>query len=196
MPRSVGTASETLNPDNAGMPLAKSLEEIEMDKMRAKMSKDVEMRNARRAQRGKDMEAKGQDPQDVSDDEEDESELVVETVQRAVEAKGKSSEPLRTTNPIVPAIMPTTAAASATSMDSALTTMFSDDKRRGMRKLTVLMKPPSTKITRLCPYIESAFPLPCSTRITCVTSNIVATLYHGSKLHEPPPMEQAGFSTF
>ncbi|KAG7440639.1 uncharacterized protein BT62DRAFT_937789 [Guyanagaster necrorhizus] len=61
----------------------------------------------------------------MSQDEEDESEFVVQTVQKAVEAKAKSSYGPRTMVPLAPLVwLP----VSTTSMGIALGTMFLDDK--------------------------------------------------------------------
>ncbi|KAK0429938.1 hypothetical protein EV421DRAFT_1744710 [Armillaria borealis] len=60
---------------------------MNMDRLRANMNKDVTDRNARRAKRRKEITSKGGDPKDVSEDEKDGFDFVLQTVERAVEAE-------------------------------------------------------------------------------------------------------------
>ncbi|SJL13302.1 uncharacterized protein ARMOST_16742 [Armillaria ostoyae] len=112
--------TSTVNPK----PGPKSAEDVALDKLRAKMNKDVAMRNAKRADRRKELTAQGKDPKDVSEDEKDESDILIHTVRKAVEAKVLSSSPVKaaatTTAPA------TSATTTATSMDATLSTVFSD----------------------------------------------------------------------
>ncbi|KAK0229337.1 hypothetical protein EDD85DRAFT_974462 [Armillaria nabsnona] len=104
----------------------KSPEEMNMDKLRAKMSKDVMDRNARRAKRRKEITSKGGDPKDVSEDEKDEFNFVVQTVEKAVEAKLLTSPATKPLASGAPPAVATGSAASTTSMDSTLSNLFSD----------------------------------------------------------------------
>ncbi|KAK0195917.1 hypothetical protein F5146DRAFT_1133359 [Armillaria mellea] len=49
-------------------PGSKIAEDVALDKLQAKMNKDVAMKNARRADRRKELTAQGKDPMDVSED--------------------------------------------------------------------------------------------------------------------------------
>ncbi|KAK0216106.1 hypothetical protein IW262DRAFT_197073 [Armillaria fumosa] len=110
--------SSTTNP-------SKGPEDLNMDKLRAKMSKDVLDRNARRAKRRQELSARGGSPSDISEDEKDEFDLVVQTVQRAVEAKALSS-PVKASTATTPGTILSSDAAS-TSMDAALSRLYSDE---------------------------------------------------------------------
>ncbi|KAK0438525.1 uncharacterized protein EV420DRAFT_1316454 [Desarmillaria tabescens] len=100
--------------------LPKSSEDIALDKLRAKMSKEVAMRNMKRADRRKELTAQGKDPKDVSDDEKDESDVLIHTVHKAVEAKVASVSPVKTAATIA------SSTTTATSMDATLSMFFSD----------------------------------------------------------------------
>ena len=53
--------TSTVNPK----PGPKSAEDVTLDKLQAKMNKDMAMRNAKRADRWKELMAQGKDPKDV-----------------------------------------------------------------------------------------------------------------------------------
>lgn len=105
---------------------AKSLEEMNMDKLRAKMSKDVVDRNARRVKRRKEMAAKGRDPKEVSEDEKDEFNFVIQMVEKAVEAKLLTSPTSKPSAGAAPPVAAAGTASSTTSMDATLSSLFSD----------------------------------------------------------------------
>ena len=99
--------------------------------MRAKMSKDVTDRNARRAKRRKELASRGGDPKDVSDDEKDEFDFVLQTVEKVVEAKLLTSPTSKPPAGITPAATMTSAAiphstTTVSSMDTTLANLFSD----------------------------------------------------------------------
>ncbi|SJK98562.1 uncharacterized protein ARMOST_01830 [Armillaria ostoyae] len=116
---------------------AKSPEEMNMDKLRAKMSKDVIDRNARRAKRRKEIASKGGDPKDVSEDEKDEFNFVLQTVEKAVEAKLLTSPASKPSAGNAPPTAATGTTTSTTSMDATLSNLFSDastgKKPRGLQ---------------------------------------------------------------
>ncbi|KAK0440390.1 uncharacterized protein EV420DRAFT_1581758 [Desarmillaria tabescens] len=106
----------TINPKS----LPKSSEDITLDKLWAKMSKEVAMRNMKRADRRKELMVQGKDPKDVSDDKKDESDVLIHTVRKAVEAKAASASLVKAAATIA------SSTTTATSMDATLSTFFSD----------------------------------------------------------------------
>ncbi|KAK0484431.1 hypothetical protein IW261DRAFT_836958 [Armillaria novae-zelandiae] len=113
------------NPGSSTTNPSKVPEDMNMDKLRAKLSKDVLERNARRAKRRQELSARGGSPSDVSEDEKDEFNLMVQTVQRAVEAK-MLSLPIKASTATTPGTVLSSDAAS-TSMDAALSRLYSDE---------------------------------------------------------------------
>ncbi|PBK83442.1 hypothetical protein ARMGADRAFT_1037832 [Armillaria gallica] len=123
----------TANPQSGlkpGAPTAgnttRSPEEMNMDKLWAKMSKDVMDRNARRAKRRKDIASKGGDPKEVSEDEKDEFNFVVQTVEKAVEAKLLTSPAPKPSVGTPSSAAVTSTSGSTAAMDATLLTLFLD----------------------------------------------------------------------
>ncbi|KAK0232760.1 hypothetical protein IW262DRAFT_21930 [Armillaria fumosa] len=125
-PTTGATANPTMNPTGTVNPRPgpKTAEDVAIDKLQAKMSKNVAMRNAKRADRRKEMTAQGKDPKDVSEDEKDESDVLIHMVLKAVEAKVLMTPPVKAAvTTAAPASLTTTP---ATSMDATLSSIFSD----------------------------------------------------------------------
>ncbi|PBK86370.1 hypothetical protein ARMGADRAFT_1086547 [Armillaria gallica] len=123
----------TVNPQSGLKPRAhtsgnpaKSPEEMNMDKLRAKISKDIMDRNARRAKRRKEITSKGGDSKDVSEDKKDEFNFIIQMVEKAVEAKLLTSPATKPSAGGAPPAVATGSATSTMSMDATLSNLFSD----------------------------------------------------------------------